>query len=625
MASSLSDHDPEEVPRPARPRMDSLAPSLPARIIVKTKTSPGALSSLGASSRYRNSGNPWDEFREDGLKDRLAGASDSKSTAELSGHFNDRRIVALSGKKAARSHDAEPYSEPALNAKRFRNIFRTVSQEWRNSPSLARPVVRELNLSFMLLQRQLPGVFGHVLRGNPTMITPMLNSEIYTAVTPNYSVLEVQHPAIFLKKFSLDGRYFVGFSSDLHCVHIYKYQSVVATGVLFGDTRYGIFSSAFADSSQHVLQRDAWKALFRDRFRVKLIPDDQVTTTICRDFILFTTDSRFVLTATTGTCDLDDESGPEVHRTNESLPFCARAPLEDFNFYLLALDTGRVTDQLDFKADKIPVANGGVYLQQDTLYILSTQHQNIYSFTLTEDGKFVPQRIWGQYCFGEQGPGQAWWNDIYKDVVPAHEVFLSTMTQKFLMALFRMAHKESTAAKSSFALVEFHSKAMFYRRMKMWKFQLMESSPEEPRMLIKWAPEEVVSGKASDASHYPQYLTFFEAERCHFSAIFDHREERMLKIAEEYRDALHNAPAQHPEFRMEAFHSRAVYEKAKLTLMAKTNSTMQDTCVKLLSQLPIACQSFSPSPYVDMALFLYDTNQISPAMNLRTKGDDPIR
>lgn len=222
------------------------------------------------------------------------------------------------------------------------------------------------------------------------------------------------------------------------------------------------------------------------------------------------------------------------------------------------------------------------------------------------------------------------------------------MTQKFLMALFRMAHKESTAAQSSFALVEFHSKAMFYRRMKMWKFQLMESSPEEPRMLIKWAPEEVVSGKASDASHYPQYLTFFEAERCHFSAIFDHREERMLKIAEEYRDALHNAPAQHPDFRMEAFHSRAVYEKAKQTLMAKyiklyasllsynyvradssylsrTNSTMQDTCVKLLSQLPIACQSFSPSPYVDMALFQYDTNQISPAMNLKTKGDDPIR
>ena len=125
---------------------------------------------------------------------------------------------------------------------------------------------------------------------------------------------------------------------------------------------------------------------------------------------------------------MDDESGPEVYRTNESLPFCARAPLEDFVFYLVSLDTGRVTDQLDFKADKVPVANGGVYLQQNTLYILSTQHQNIYSFTLTDDGKFVAMRVWGQYCFGEQGPGQAWWNDIYKVSSEKAEATLNNST-----------------------------------------------------------------------------------------------------------------------------------------------------------------------------------------------------
>lgn len=178
----------------------------------------------------------------------------------------------------------------------------------------------------------------------------------------------------------------------------------------------------------------------------------------------------------------------------------------------------------------------------------------------------LPNRILGQYCFGEMDTGQTMWNALYPLVSPADEVFMSTMKQKLFMEFYRVALKDAKETNSYGPVMEFHRLHTFYKRLKMWKFQMLD----EDRLLIKWAPEDVVINRASDPTNYPQFFGFFDMRICSFYAIYDHREEKMLKIYEKHRDFFRNPPAQHPNFQADSFYSREVYERVKrLTLSAK--------------------------------------------------------
>lgn len=55
------------------------------------------------------------------------------------------------------------------------------------------------------------------------------------------------------------------------------------------------------------------------------------------------------------------------------------------------------------------------------------------------------------------------------------------------------------------------------------------------------------------------------------------------------------------------------------------NSGPREACSRLLAQLPLPCQSYTSSPYVDMSLYQYDTSLISNTERVKTKSDEPIR
>ena len=46
----------------------------------------------------------------------------------------------------------------------------------------------------------------------------------YDAVVPNYTLIDVEKPPCFLRKFSPDGRFFIAFSSDQASLEIYAFQ-----------------------------------------------------------------------------------------------------------------------------------------------------------------------------------------------------------------------------------------------------------------------------------------------------------------------------------------------------------------------------------------------------------------
>lgn len=59
-----------------------------------------------------------------------------------------------------------------------------------------------------------------------------LTREFYKNIYPNLSVINVEKPAGFLRKFSPDGKHLIAFTFDQTSLEIYKYNGVVAAAEL---------------------------------------------------------------------------------------------------------------------------------------------------------------------------------------------------------------------------------------------------------------------------------------------------------------------------------------------------------------------------------------------------------
>lgn len=69
----------------------------------------------------------------------------------------------------------------------------------------------------------------HHLRDRETFISkPNTHHHVarkfYCNILPNYTLIDVEKPPCFLRKFSPDGKYFVAFSSDQASLEIYEFQ-----------------------------------------------------------------------------------------------------------------------------------------------------------------------------------------------------------------------------------------------------------------------------------------------------------------------------------------------------------------------------------------------------------------
>lgn len=59
--------------------------------------------------------------------------------------------------------------------------------------------------------------------------------EFYQNILPGTTVVNVEKPPCYLRKFSPDGRYLIAFSSDQASLEIYRYMGCSAAGDLFQD------------------------------------------------------------------------------------------------------------------------------------------------------------------------------------------------------------------------------------------------------------------------------------------------------------------------------------------------------------------------------------------------------
>jgi de-etiolated-1 len=159
-----------------------------------------------------------------------------------------------------------------------------------------------------------------------------------------------------------------------------------------------VISADDKDNYSQEVRKKIFETLFRLKFRVRVAPQGE---DLNRECSLFTEDFRYLIVGS-ATYVQDDYAQPgsqETYRTNESVEPNPRFPLEDYSIHIVDLKHGTLSDSKSFKADRIFLShNQGLYLYNNTLAVLSVQHQTITIFHV-DNGQFWPIRTIGKFCY----------------------------------------------------------------------------------------------------------------------------------------------------------------------------------------------------------------------------------
>uniref|UniRef100_A0A8C2UDL1 DET1 partner of COP1 E3 ubiquitin ligase n=3 Tax=Sauria TaxID=32561 RepID=A0A8C2UDL1_COTJA len=506
-------------------------------------------------------------------------------------------------------------------------------------------------------------------------------------VFPNFTVVNVEKPPCFLRKFSPDGRYFIAFSSDQTSLEIYEYQGCQAAEDLLQGYEGEILANGNDQRSVNIRGR-----LF-ERFFVLLHITNVASNGehLNRECSLFTDDCRYVIVGSAAY--LPEEPHPpffEVYRNSESVTPNPRSPLEDYSLHIIDLHTGRLCDTRTFKCDKVILShNQGLYLYKNILAILSVQQQTIHVFQVTPEGTFIDVRTIGRFCYEDDLLTlSAVYPEVQRDTQtgmanPYKEPFINSLKHRLLVYLWRRAEQDGSAI----AKRRFFQYFDQLRQLRMWKMQLLD----ENHLFIKYTSEDVVTLRVTDPSQ-PSFFVVYNMVSTEVIAVFENTSNELLELFENFCDlfrnaTLHSEAVQFPcsassnNFARQIQRRETVYclwcmmfmrpicpcLRKALILFGKRNPTcvslftwksfeltvvlksvlllfkvfprlrFKDTIVnakygghteavrRLLGQLPISAQSYSGSPYLDLSLFSYDDKWVSVMERPKTCGDHPIR
>lgn len=452
-------------------------------------------------------------------------------------------------------------------------------------------------------------------------VSPLhVSRRLHQNACPNFTVVNVEKPPCFLRKFSPDGKHLVAFSSDQTSIEIYWYRGPCAAAHLLRGFS-GDHLGSEAESAQ--VRSTIFSEFFRLRHIVNVSGNggEQLN----RECSLFTDDCRHVIVGSA--MYVPEEPHPffwDMHRNNESVSPSPRSPLEDYSLHLVDMVTGTLKDKRTFKTDKIFLShNQGLYLYRDTLAVLSVQHQTVHIFKVTKEGHFVDVRTVGRFCYEDDEllVSSAFLAAGRSEQRPYCERTLNSLKHRLLVHLYRQAEAEQNPT----ALRKFYQHFDQLCDLRLWKMQLLD----ERHLLLKYASEDVVSFRLSDPNSQPSFFVVYNLVTTEVLAVYENTSEELLELLENFSDLLRNA-ALHSDAQLTCspsnnIYARLVQQRFKQTIVNARYGGQTEAVKRLLAQLPISSQSYSNSPYLDLALFSYDDKWVSVLERPKACGDYPIR
>ncbi|XP_050307622.1 DET1 homolog isoform X2 [Anthonomus grandis grandis] len=336
------------------------------------------------------------------------------------------------------------------------------------------------NIVIRLGNRQIYGCRKHGTQLHTTR-------QFYQNIFPNFTVINVEKPPCFIRKFSPDGKYAIAFSADQSSLEVYWYQGPAAAADLL--RKIGNLNKLDAKTQEEV-KRKIFLKFFKLKHLINITTNEQLN----RECSLFSDDGRYVIIGSASY--IPEEIRPhfyEIYTNNESVTPTMRSPLEDYTLHLVDLHLGKLCDKRHFKVDKIFLShNQGLYLYKDTLAVLSVQHQMIHIFQIL-DGMFVDVRKIGRFCYEDD---LYLYNLVYPSERAFKDVSINSLKHRLLTFLYKRASSISSNTGDPTEIRKFYLYFDNFHSLKMWKMQLLD----ENHLLIKYASEEVVTLKQTDAN-----------------------------------------------------------------------------------------------------------------------------
>ncbi len=424
------------------------------------------------------------------------------------------------------------------------------------------------NLVYRLRQREMhmgrPGTQCHIARS------------MHTNIFPNFTVVNVDKPPCFLRKFSPDGKHFIAFSSDQTSLEIYEFQGpAAAEDILQGVT--GDFTAVGTDSEYLYIRASLFEKFFTQKHVTSVASNGEH---LNRECSLFTDDGKFVIVGSA--VYIPEEPHPyffDVYRNNESVSPNTRSPLEHYTLHLVEIETGRHCDSRHFKCDKIFLShNQGLYLYRDTLAILSVQQQTIHIYQVTPDGSFIDVRTIGRFCYeddqlivamaGHTGAGLGRRNNGEPQVDrPFSDKTINSLKHRLLVHLYHKAMADSREEGSLKPVMKFYQYFDQFLSLRMWKMQLLD----ENHLLIKYASEDVVTLRTSDPNSQTSFFVVYNMVTTEVKAVYENTSEKLLDLFENFCDMFRNATlhceAQFPCSASSNLYARQIQQRFKQTII----------------------------------------------------------
>ena len=446
----------------------------------------------------------------------------------------------------------------------------------------------------------------------------------YECIVPNFTVVNVEKPPFYLRKFSPDGNYFIVFSADQTSVEVYAFNGCQAAENYLSSVKDNILHEMINPSIEFKkFYQSVKEKLFSKFFVLKhQIPVTSEGQNLNRECSLFTDDSRHVLVMSAAPLP-NDASPPfyEVYSNNEAMSPNQRFPLEDYSLHSVDYVTGMLQCSVEFKCDKIfPSHNQGLYLYKNVLAVLSVQHQIVHIFHIDE-GILIKTHSIGRFCFEDDNyVFQLLQSQLSHEIrrEPFHDVAINSLKHRIISFLFKKALAENKES-----VLRFYQQFGFLEDLRLWRMQLLD----EEHLLLKYASQDVVGLRVQDANAQPSLFVLFNFIEAKVLAVYENTSIYFLRIFENNPGLFRSADVYRGQLQAACadIYSYQLQQRFKETIINAKYGGHTEAIKRLLAQLPLSSQSYSASPYLDLSLFSYDDKWISHVERPRSSGDYPIK
>ncbi|XP_020283573.1 DET1 homolog isoform X2 [Pseudomyrmex gracilis] len=445
--------------------------------------------------------------------------------------------------------------------------------------------------------------------------------QFYQNVFPNFTVMNVEKPPCFLRKFSPDGKYLMAFSADQTSIEVYEYYGASAAADLLANCE-GEYIGHKNDNYSFHIRSNIFSRFFKVKWIINIVM--QSNHQLNRECSLFSDDSRYVIVGSAA--HIPDELRPhfyQIYTNNEALTPNPRSPLEDYSLYIVDLKRGLLCDTKHFKVDKIYLShNQGLYLYKNILAVLSVQHQTIHIFQIF-DGMFINVRTIGRFCMEDD---EYLVSSVYTSYQrPFKDAAINSLKHRLLVYLYKRAEYISYVTKNPYELRRFYQYFDQLNSLRMWKMQLLDTN----HILIRYASEEVATLQANEPNAQPALLVVYDMVEAKVLAVYDNASTELLTHFENFSDFFRNArmttDCQYMCSPSNNIYARLLQQRFKQTIISARYGGVTEATKRLLAQLPICAQSYSSSPYLDLSLFCYDDKYVSMMERPKACGEHPIR